>query len=446
MSSSRPRVPTPDARWWIVWWTGVAIVPISGIIVIAAAKTCTGFFPVGTSADHGCRSPVTALVWGLWLIAFACMTIPLTRFDNLRLRTVVIVQLIAGIAFLATPMQPTADPYLYHLYGLIGAHWDPWHPVAIVSDRPAIAAGLQLWHNPPIASAYGPLVAWYEHGLLALLPGLGADQLVVVERGVALAAALAVTVLLRGPRIAMWALHPLVLYEFALAAHCDVLMLVLLALSIRLRNAVFAGIAIGLSGMVKVVGLGAVAFRWAAIPSAVLTVAVFALADPRFLSLTALYGAVYGFSGSPELVVAVFAKSLFHARAPELIARILVIAAVVACAIALRVQRRSAPAYAVLLVLAASSWIVPWYLTWALFAARYAHRPTAIAISTIAAGAMILEAPNEVSAHGVELLSALAFLLFAGLALVRAWLRGESPRPAWFPAPTGVVRWRRGTP
>jgi len=414
--------------WWIVWWIGVAIIPVSGIIVVTAAKTCTGFFPVGPLPDHGCMSPVTAIVWGLWLLSFACMVIPLPRFDRVPLRTVVIVQIVAGIAFVLTPTEPTADVYAYHVYGAVGPNWDPWHPTVLVSNREAIVTGLRLWHNPPMPSPYGPVLVWYEHALLAAFPNFTADQLIYVERCISLAVAVFVTLLLRGPRIAMWALHPLVLYEFALAAHCDILMLGLIALAIRLRNPILAGVAIALAGMVKIVGLGAILFRPAAIASAIATVAVVALVDRQFITPKALYGAVYGFNGSPGLVIAVLMKLVFHVQQPDAVVRALVVGAAIVCALTFRVQRRDAAAYAVLLLVAASSWIVPWYLTWPVFAARYAHRVTTIAVSVIAAASMLTEAHAQVHAPATLILGTLAFLTVWALALGWAWRNGPAPR------------------
>ncbi len=398
--------------------------------MVLHARSCAGLWAVDVATHHRCAGFVPAIVWGMWLASFACMTFALPRFERAPLRTLLVCQILAGLAFVVTPMLPTADPYAYHVYGAASTLWDPWHPTVLVAHREALTTGLRIWGNPPFPSPYGPLFVAYERLLLAVFPAFSADQLIYVERSISLGAVVAITVMLRGPRIAYWALNPLVLYEFALAAHCDVLMLLLIAVAIRLRNPLLAGVAIGCSGLIKVVGLGAGAFRLAALPTALATVVIVLLIQPHAASVGPLIAAS-GFSGSPGLIVASLAKRLLAAQHLDTVVRFVLLAIGIAVALVVRVARRDAPVYATLLLLACSSWIVPWYLTWVVFAARYAHRTTTIAVIWIAAASMLLEAHNQTGAAKTELLAAIAFLVSTAIALCWAWKHGAAPRLAF---------------
>jgi hypothetical protein len=412
-------------RAWALWWFGVLLVPLAGIVMVAAKGHCAGFWPTDIVTHQRCVGLVPGIVWAMWLAAFAAMTIGMLGLERASLRAVAIAQLFAGLAFAATPTMPTADAYQYHVYGDASRTWSPWQPSRLVPDRESTATGLRIWGNPPQPSPYGPLFVLYERGLLAAFPALGADQLIYVERSVDVFALLAMTLLLRGPRIAWWALHPLVLFEFAVAAHCDVLMLLLLAISIRSRSAILAGVAIGASGMIKLVGLGASAFRIGALPSALVTVAVFLALFPAAATLAPQQAATIGFGGSPALLAATLLKAM-HVPGAEAIARWSVVLAGVITVCALRVQRRDVPVHATLLLIGCSTWIVPWYLTWVVFAARFAHRRAAIAAYCIASGSLVLESVNQVSPH-TELAAAVVFLLLAGLSLRYAWSHGAVP-------------------
>ncbi len=250
---------------------------------------CSGFWPRFVAVPHHrCTGLVPAAVWLVWLLAFALMTSGMLRLDRCRLSTVLAAQIVAGLLFVITPTMPTADAYAYHVYGAMLGQTNPWHPGAISSHRPAIVTGLSIWGNPPMPSPYGPLFLIYEHVLIGAFPGLSADGLIIVERACSLLAAVAITVLLRGPRVAWWALHPLVLFEFAVCAHCDVFMLALIALSIRLRSSILAGIAIGCSAMIKIVAAGAVVFRPATLATAFASAATMppSCAYPSFMRST----------------------------------------------------------------------------------------------------------------------------------------------------------------
>ncbi len=94
-----------------------------------------------------------------------------------------------------------------------------------------------------------------------------------------------------------------------------------------------------------------------------------------------------------------------------------VITAAVILLLSIRCQRRDAPICGVLLLLLCSKWIVPWYLTWLIFGARYAHRRAAIAPALIGSLSLLLEAKNQVTPARIELIQTLAFLTCAAIAL-----------------------------
>jgi hypothetical protein len=415
-------------RKWILWWFGVALVPLSGLIMTFGTRRCSGFWPTDVVTHHRCVGAVPAIVWLMWLLAFACMTAAMIGLERAKFRTVVLAQAVAGILFVFTPTMPTADAYQYHIYGAMLGHSSPWRPAPLVTDRPAVATGLRIWGNPPLPAPYGPLFVLYEHELGESFPRLSADQLIYIERVVGLLAALAITVLLRGPRVAWWALHPLILFEFAVAAHCDVFMLGFLAASVRLRNPIAAGIAIGCSAMVKLVGLGASAFRIGTLPYALATAAAIIAFFPTAATLAPAAAAASGFSGSPALFVIVLVHAL-HVPQPEAVTRAVVLALGIVVAISLRSGRRDAPLYGTLLFILCSTWIIPWYLTWLVFASRFAHRRTAVAAALIASASLVLEAKNQF-ANRIELVQAFLFLSAVAGSLGWAWSRGDGPRPA----------------
>jgi hypothetical protein len=413
------------SRAWALWWCGVFLIPVSGAVMLLDRGHCTGFWPTDVVTHHRCVDTSASMVWLMWLVAFACMTVAMFRLERAGLRSVLFAQLIAGIVFCVTPTMPTADAYQYHLYGEISQRWNPWQPTWLVSARESSATGLRIWGNPPQPSPYGPILVIYERGLLEAFPALSADQLIYVERCVSLMAMVAVTFLLSGPRVAWWALHPLVLFEFAVATHVDVLMLLLLAVSLRSSNAILAGIALGASGMVKIIGLGAAAFRVAALPAALVTVGVFLALFPGAVTLAPLGIATAGYSGSPALVVLTLLRAL-HVPDAAAFAQGAVVGGGILLATTLRVQRRDIPVYATLILIMCATWVVPWYLTWLVFAARFAHRRTAVAAAVIAAASLILESKNQVGGR-TELLATFVFLTVVVFTLLHAWSRGNPP-------------------
>ena len=116
-----------------------------------------------------------------------------------------------------------------------------------------------------------------------------------------------------------------------------------------------------------------------------------------------------------------------HAPQPDAIARIAIVIAGALAAMVVRTGRRDAPFYATLLLIGCSTWILPWYLTWVLLAARFAHRRTAVAAAVIASASLILEAGNQVAARA-ELAAALIFLTTVVISLRSAWRSGAAPR------------------
>jgi hypothetical protein len=168
------------------------------------------------------------------------------------------VQLALGLALIALVQRlPSSDVYAYRFYGEIVLHGG--NPFVIGSQlgatqRPAAAAMVALYGNPPIGSAYGPVFLAVQAAIAALLGATAPLRTgAAVQRSLALAAFAATTLMVPRRRRALWALNPFLLFEFALGGHNDAMMLALLALGLRARSAGFGGLAIAAASGVKAV-------------------------------------------------------------------------------------------------------------------------------------------------------------------------------------------------
>jgi hypothetical protein len=363
--------------WWLLWGAGVALVPLGGLLVPGDGNP----FPLAVNL------PVRTglLLWIVWGAAFASMFAAMLGLRTVGARTVAAAQLCAGI-FVATLTfaAPSPDPYTYVTYGEIdrGGH-DPWRPyhATVVDDATRVA--VHAWGNPVGAAPYGPLFILGERALLAVVPHDATRTLILVHRYVALLAAVGITLLVRGPRVAFWGLHPLVLFVFPVSGHNDALMLVLVALSLRVRSAFLAGIAIGAAGMVKIVGLGSLLFR----PSKTIVVtfagagaaiAGFLALQPHAATLAPVIRVTehrhFG-GGSPAYLIEKVFDAL-HFAEPRYAALLVLLWLTLLCLYRVRKpwSRRDASLYAALIVVALSPFVFANYVCWVLFPALWASR------------------------------------------------------------------------
>lgn len=376
--------------WWLIWAAGVAAIPLTSFFVPRDGTP----YPV----VYALPERTGLVVWAGWGAGFALMFAGMLGLRGIRVRTAVIAQVCASVTIATlTIAAPSSDPYTYVVYGEIAQHGDNpwlWNRVAVDDDVTRVAT--TAWGNPVGPVPYGSAFLLGERALLHLVPHTSTRTLLLVERYVAALAAIGVTLLIRGPRIAFWALHPLVLFEFALGAHNDALMLLLVAASMRMHKPFLAGFAIGLAAMVKVVALGNLLLqRRAAIAvtaaGAALGVVTLLALEPQAATLgPQLHLVPQGPAPTFAVEKILEARRIAH---PELAARIIVVFAAIALVLATRARwsRRDAPVYGVALVIAAAPLFYPWYATWALMPALFASRPLRGIVLALTAAVYLLD-------------------------------------------------------
>jgi hypothetical protein len=379
--------------WWVVWSTGVAILPLASVLVPRDGTP----YPVVLFLP----SLVGTLLWLSWGLALGLMFVGMLLLRAASVRTVVLAQTFASL-FIATltVAAPSGDPYSYVVYGQIAMHGEnPWQPSRLPINDDATRIAAHSWGTLG-GSTYGPLFILGERALAGVVPHTSTRTLILVQRYVAALAAVGVTLLVRGPRIAFWGLHPLVFFEFALGAHNDVLMLLLIAASMRIRHSFLSGIAIGLGAMVKIVAFGTLLFRpkKSIVPTllgvAVAVIALLAI-EPQAATLAPVLHTTgqhdFGQGGTLTYLIQKPLESL-HVAHPRLVAQVSLISAVLVLLYRTRRRwsRRDAPLYGAMTLLAIAPILTSNYVSWILLPALWASRPIRGVALALTAAAWLL--------------------------------------------------------
>lgn len=178
--------------------------------------------------------------------------------------------LVVGVALVFFPILLSGDAYAYIIYGrLFGLHGvNPyWLPLPLKPHFDSIIDQcLTIYGNPPPGDNYGPLWTLLIGGLSSLFASTSLAFQIVVQRLVALGfAILAVAGLSRIVRrneswlagIGRYAFHPLLLFEAAVGAHNDIMMVALAVWAFALVEEMpfVAGLLIGASIATKYLSL-----------------------------------------------------------------------------------------------------------------------------------------------------------------------------------------------
>ena len=404
-------------RWgWLLWALGAVTFPAGALLLPHGAS------PI-VLANFLTGAPGLEL-WGTWALGIAAMFGGMCLLRGAPWRAVVTAQLVAGIFVAAlTTATPSTDPYAYVIYGRWQATGvDPWHPPRLrPSDRDATSIKTIL-HDPPVPSVYGPAFVGFESVLYRLAPNAPFATWIWIHRALMLLAAALVTCLIRGPRIAYWGLNPLVMLEFTVAGHNDALMLALVAVAMRARMPLLAGMVAGAAAMVKLPALAVAVFMrrpLLGVAGAVLVVLALLMAYPRALTVRAVAMQSHLRGNSP---VAALEKLLARGHVPhaDLIAAALILAAVALIVRASRHgwSRRNGPAAASLVLLALTPYLQSWYLTWPLMCAPWLSRKLRILVLT-ASGLAWMQDLGTISTVPLHLSTAVFWLPLVGLTL---WL------------------------
>ncbi|HXM19423.1 MAG TPA: glycosyltransferase 87 family protein [Candidatus Tumulicola sp.] len=246
--------------------------------------------------------PVLAALWGM----LACLALAgwqLARALGVAGRPALVVASFIAVAAVLTSFSTvhSGDLYYYVMYGrLYGLHGlNPYAlgaaPVAAGDQVIAQIAGYTK--NPPYGDPYGPLWTLMAGGIARLEAGASLWWQAWSYRALAVAAAALVLaallyVLRREPpqercrRAALFAFHPLVLYETAVGGHNEILMLAPAAWAFALVDELplLAGVLLGASVAIKYVSVLAlpflIAIAWRKSAVAGVLCGLFAIAIP----------------------------------------------------------------------------------------------------------------------------------------------------------------------
>jgi hypothetical protein len=414
------KLPHPEPaqlRAWLLWSLGVALIPAAGLLVPREANSLPVvlFLPAHPQL----------LVSVCWTLAFGLMFAGMLGLRAASVRSVVLAQICASLVVASlTVLASSIDPFCYVVFGEMA---NPWQPTNVTLNDGVSRVAMEWYSNPFGPTPYGPLFILGQHALLAVVPHTSTHTLIVVQRFAAALAAIGVTFLIRGPRIAFWGLHPLVLFEFTLGAHNDVLMLLLVAASMRIKQSFFSGIVLGLAPMVKIVALGALLFRSkkglipALLGAAVAIVALLAI-EPQAATLAPLLhvsGNANMEGGSPTYLIQKPLESIHvpHARSA---AQIILVSAVGVFLYRARRRwsRRDAPLYGVLILLALLPFLTASYVSWVLLPALWASRPLRGVALALSGAACLINFGGYMPAHRPH---GLTLMVWGAVALAYAY-------------------------
>ncbi|MCD6728233.1 MAG: glycosyltransferase 87 family protein [Solirubrobacteraceae bacterium] len=297
-----------------------------------------------------------------------------------------------ALVALAPPLL-SADAFAYIAWGRMGARGlDPYSHLALAVGATDPAAPFQLWHHG--TTPYGPLftLGGYALAPLSVAAALWSLKAIAGAAAIACAALLhrAASVLGRPPlrAVLVFALNPLVLVYAVGGAHNDLLVAAVLAaaaLAFATGRSSRAAAAVVVAGAVKASAVVALPFAIAGAPRgsrrAALTAGIGAGA-----AIAALGLAAFGLPVASLAHVLGMQQSLVaHASFPAALARLLGLGAVTSAerlvltaalaivAVALlarvwsgRMEWVAATGWAFLALLVTTTWLLPWYVTWAL--------------------------------------------------------------------------------
>jgi hypothetical protein len=231
-------------------------------------------FPVIMDHEHGWAFLV---IFFVFVALMAIASLPASRALGRAGRhapSLLVLGLVAVLAFMTSfPATFSLDSYAYAAFGrLLGVHGLNPYVERLANgsplDDPVLAQLTSFLGTPLPDENYGPLWTWFSAGLAIVSQSGGLWLLIWMQRAAA-AAALVVAAcgVLRlqqtaGPaesarRTALFALHPLALYESAAAGHNDLLMIApaVWAFAVADGSPLAAGVLIGASVAVKYVAL-----------------------------------------------------------------------------------------------------------------------------------------------------------------------------------------------
>ncbi len=407
-----------------------------------------GLWPTLTSSPARLHAAFAAAVLAMavaWLVVVACGT-------AVRPRVVVVSAVALNVVFLLCPVLYYTDVFNYIGYArmAVAHHLDPYTQLPLLQPGDPVFA-YSNWHR--LRSPYGPLFT------VALMP-LAALPLPVAYWGYKLLATLASLGLLaalwrcagrlgRPPAaaVAFVGLNPVVLVYAEGGKHNDLLMMALVmagALLLLTRREAAGGVALVAAVAVKVSAallapvliLGAARRRGAvagalgaALGLGAMTLVLFGphgpdLADQGRLvdsySLANLLGLALGRGGDdPGLRAAL---------------RIVLAASVLVCsAVAWRRRRWVEPAgWAALAGVACASWLMPWYVMWALpFAALSRSRALRIAaVAAVAYVVLIWTGQGRIALHDLGVHPARTAVSHVNSTFTNSLLRDHPRRPS----------------
>jgi hypothetical protein len=402
---------------WACWSFGVILIPIGAFAVPADPGYALPPVFFGGERDLA--------VWLIWAVAFVAMSLAMRQLRDAAPRALIIGLALGGSVVAFAPALDSHDPYAYLLYGEMAMHGaNPWNPVTVTIWNATTAQGVRPWGNPPVASVYGPAFIAVEAAVVATFHSATTYELLLVQRIISLSAALGITALLRGRQRAIWALHPLVLFETAFGAHNDVLMLLPLALAMRLHNSLGAGVALACGTCVKIVGVATTALRPRSLLAVAVTLGIVFAFGHSSLGIAQLkhHQELTPLNSPVMLLRAVFDHTL-HLRFGTVLAKGIVWVAASAAILSLVIRRRRSNMAAIaLLVVGAIPIIYPWYFLWPLCAATIAQRRFAESVAGIAAASFLLDLPAFVApTFALEYGATVGLVLFAAVSLWPKW-------------------------
>ena len=357
--------------------------------------------------------PVSVRIGGPLLVALLVMVVALAAASLGFSRTlsaarapgvapIFAAQIILGLILSVSAIAFSADVYNYvidgRLWGVLG--WNPYvrYPITGLHGDSVLRACLIIDGNPPRADSYGPLWTLIAALVAKVLANATLAANLWAHRALALLSALAATggvyklarswdVRAALRRSALFATHPLVLYETAVGGHNDIMMVALAVWAFALAESwpLVAGLLLGASVAVKYATIVVAPFmfikmarrNWGtAVLSFALALSVIAIAALPFLATANVASIIpkprFAIGFSPiglGYIAATLADSTanFGALSRGLIAgaAVLFVAVFVAAIIAYIRARGSRPVWAVAL---AALWslptVFPWYAQW----------------------------------------------------------------------------------
>ncbi len=324
----------------------------------------------------------------LMVAAFLCYLVVLATADHIRPRVMwmAIVALVA--LFTLAPPLLSRDVFSYIAYGRLAAKHGLNPYVAVPAQRPNDSVlPFVGWRRAP--GAYGPLftLAVYPIGLLPVAAALWVLKVVGGLAVLALAAVTAHIAKVRGgdPQraAAMVALNPLVLVHAVGGAHNDSIMVLALMGSVALlisRRQVQGAVALALAVGLKASGLVAAPFALASSPrraqlATALAIALAVVGGVAFVAFGSHAWAAERLAGRNQSLTSHYSAPSTVARVTKVSVdriRVLALASFTAVVLGLLWWTTRggdwvrATGWATFALLVASSWLMPWYVVWAL--------------------------------------------------------------------------------